>query len=265
MTMLTVIKIGGHVIDDEAALHRFLEGFAAMAGPKVLVHGGGKMATAMARALGMETRMVDGRRITDEDTLRVVTMTYAGWIGKRIAAKLTAQHCPAVSLCGADGGIMPSKRRAAVPIDHGHVGDPVPQHRVPDVLGVLLKAGYAPVIAPITADANGQLLNTNADTVAASLAGAFVAAYPVRLLLAFEKEGVLGADGRVWPTLDASTCDELIANGTVRDGMRPKLTAAFGALDRGVSEVWIGAAERLVYGTEGAGATRLVARKKAEV
>lgn len=243
--MLTLIKVGGQVIDDEVKLGAFLQDFAALEGPKVLVHGGGKLASALMRSLGIEPRMVDGRRITDADTLRIVTMTYAGWIGKTIAARLNALGCRAVSLCGADAGLLPAVRRAPEPIDFGFVGDPAEERIDPGVLMALMEAGVVPVIAPITADGEGQLLNTNADTVAAVLASALARHMPVRLFLAFEKDGVLDAEGKVLPELTAERVSSLIAAGVVKDGMRPKLDAGFKALQGGAEDVLIGSSDRM--------------------
>ncbi|MBS1581315.1 MAG: acetylglutamate kinase [Bacteroidetes bacterium] len=241
--MLTLIKVGGQVIDDEAKLAAFLRDFAALEGPKVLVHGGGKLASALMRSLGIEPRMVDGRRITDADTLRIVTMTYAGWIGKTIAARLNALGCRAVSLCGADAALLPSVRRAPAPIDFGFVGDPIAERIDPRVVLALMEAGLVPVIAPITADAEGQLLNTNADTVAAVLASALARHTRVRLFLAFEKDGVLDAEGNVLPELTVDHTRALVASGVVKDGMRPKLDGGFNALRGGVEEVLIGGSD----------------------
>ncbi|MFT3885062.1 MAG: acetylglutamate kinase [Flavobacteriales bacterium] len=257
--MLTVLKVGGNVIDDPAKLEALLRAFAALEGPKLLVHGGGKLASAMARSMGIEPTLVDGRRITDEAMLRIVTMTYAGWIGKQIAARLTAIGCRAVSLCGADGALIPATRRAPVPIDFGHVGDPVESDVDTDLLRSLLDQGVVPVIAPITADRGGQLLNTNADTVAAVLAGALAMHRPVRLFLAFEKDGVLDEAGQVIASLSPGLARQHIASGVVKDGMRPKLDAGFRALDHGVSEVVIGASDHVEQVLAGkAVATRLI-------
>lgn len=256
--MLTLIKVGGQVIDDDAKLMGFLRDFAALEGPKVLVHGGGKLASALMRSLGIEPRMVDGRRITDADTLRIVTMTYAGWIGKTIAARLNALGCRAVSLCGADAALLPSVRRAPVPIDFGLVGDPAVERIEPQVLLALMEAGLVPVIAPITADGEGQLLNTNADTVAAVLASALARHMRVRLFLAFEKDGVLDAEGNVLPELTAERVSTLIATGVVKDGMRPKLDAGFSAMQAGVEEVLVGSSDHVPAVLAGeAQATRL--------
>jgi acetylglutamate kinase len=260
MDALNVIKIGGNVIDDEEALSAFLDAFSALPGPKVLVHGGGKLASAMGRSMGIEPRMVDGRRRTDAATLRIVTMTYAGWIGKNIAAGLCARGCPAVSICGADGGLMPATRRSPLPIDFGFVGDPDPATVRTDAIDALTAEGFTVVVAPITASAEGQLLNTNADTVAAALATALGKRRPTRLYLAFEKEGVLDAGGVVIPRIWPEYTDELVREGTVKDGMRPKLAAAALAAKEGVREVLIGSAEGIAGLSRGAvTATRVLA------
>lgn len=245
MIMLTVLKVGGNVIDDPLKLEALLRAFVALEGPKLLVHGGGKLASDMARSLGIEPRMVDGRRITDEAMLRIVTMTYAGWIGKRIAAQLNVLGCKALSLCGADGALIPSTRRAAEPIDFGLVGDPVEADVDVALIEALLASGCVPVIAPITADREGQLLNTNADTIAAVLAGALATRVTVRLYLAFEKDGVLDGNGDVIPELSPAETAQAIAGGVVKDGMRPKLTAGFRALAAGVHEVVVGSSDHV--------------------
>lgn len=241
----TVVKVGGHVIDDAAALDRFLHRFAALEGPKLMVHGGGRLASSTARAMGLEPRMVEGRRITDADTLRVVVMSYAGWIGKDIAARLNAMGCRALSLCGADAGLVRTVRRPPHPIDFGYVGDAHPAGVDAARLEQLHAAGLVPVLAPITADASGQLLNTNADTLAATVAAALATKAEVHLYLAFEKEGVLDAHGQVIPALDREAMETLVAAGVVKDGMRPKLDAGFMALQHGVRSVQVGSAEAL--------------------
>ncbi|TCJ17721.1 acetylglutamate kinase [Flaviaesturariibacter flavus] len=253
-----VIKIGGNVIDDEAALDTFLEQFAAVEGVKVLVHGGGKLATRMAEAMNVPQQLVDGRRITDAETLRIVTMVYAGYINKNIVARLQAAGCPAIGLSGADGdAVRAHKRRSA--LDYGFVGDVDAVNAF--LLQRLLEGGDAVVLAPITHDGKGQLLNTNADTIAQETARALAAAYEVHLLYSFEKRGVLrdAADNdSAIPRITPAAYLELKEKGIVSAGMIPKLDNAFAALASGVSEVIIGNAGELPQLVAGTAGTRIV-------
>jgi acetylglutamate kinase len=238
--MITIVKIGGNIVDDEAALARFATDFAAMEGPKVLVHGGGVMASELQRTLGIEPRMTAGRRITDRETLRIVAMVYAGWINKDVVARLQAAGCDALGLSGADGGSVLAVRRPPLPIDYGWVGDVVPEGVNTRFLESLLTAGTVPVFCAITHDGHGQLLNTNADTMASTIARAFAARHDVRLLYCFEKRGVLSDpddDGSALATLSREDYDAMKASGTARAGMLAKLDNAFAALAGGVSEV----------------------------
>ncbi len=241
--MLKVVKIGGNVVDNPEKLAAFLRDFAALPGPKMLVHGGGKIATHISKALGIETRMIEGRRVTDAQTLQVVTMVYAGLVNKTIVSKLQALGCNAIGLSGADGGFICSKRRNPVPVDYGFVGDPVPGAFGLDTARLLIDAGMTVVVAPITLDqADGSLLNTNADTVARTVAVGMAASYEVELVYCFEKRGVLrdindenSVIGRITP----SQFVRLKAEGVVADGMLPKLENAFQAIDSGVRSVVI--------------------------
>ncbi len=241
--MLKVVKIGGNVVDNPAKLQEFLTGFASLEGRKILVHGGGKIATAISAALGIETRMVNGRRVTDERTLEVVTMVYNG-INKRIVASLQGLGCSAVGLCGADGQFIVSKKRAPEPVDYGFVGDPVAVNS--DLAKQLSGSGYTIIAAPITYDGAGGLLNTNADTVAQTIATAMaVAGEDVELVYCFEKHGVLldmNDDDSVIPRIDEEKFATLKAEGVVDGGMLPKLENAFKAIGNGVSSVVICAA-----------------------
>ncbi len=247
MQTVKVIKIGGNVVDDPEKLQRFLRDFAALEGPKVLVHGGGKIATAISKGLGIETRMIGGRRVTDAETLRIVTMVYAGLINKNIVAALQNEGCNALGLCGADGGLIRSKRRPARPVDYGFVGDPAGFGL--DTAVALIDGGLVPVVAPITYDPeNGSLLNTNADTVAQTVAVGLAGRYPVELVFCFEKRGVLrdvNDDDSVIPEIGPALYERLKADGVVADGMLPKLDNAFKAIASGVKNVVICAAERL--------------------
>ncbi len=257
--MLKVVKIGGNVVDNPEKLEAFLADFAALSAPKVLVHGGGKIATAVSRGLGIEAQMIGGRRVTDAETLRVVTMVYAGWINKMIVAKLQKLGCDALGLCGVDGGMIPSAKRAATPIDYGFVGDPLPEKFNASVALDQLSAGRTLVIAPITFDGEeGSLLNTNADTVAQTMAVGLAAHHTVELVYCFEKRGVLmdvEDDNSVIDQITPARFAELREAGVVADGMLPKLENAFAAIERGVEQVVICSADALT--TPGYGGTTL--------
>lgn len=243
---LSIVKIGGNIIDDEAKLGSFLDAFAAVPGKKILVHGGGKLATKVAEGLGIRQQLVDGRRITDAETLRVVTMVYAGTINKGIVAQLQARGCSAVGVTGADGDAIRSHKRSHSSIDYGFVGD-VDQVNTPFVTGLLL-LDKTLVFAPITHDGMGQLLNTNADTIAQELARALSTAFEVSLVYSFEKSGVLldaEDDSSVIGLLHPAEYEELKARKVIFAGMIPKLDNAFAALRSGVGRVIIGRAEEL--------------------
>jgi acetylglutamate kinase len=191
MKTLNIIKIGGNIVDDEATLSDFIDRFKAVDGPKILVHGGGKIASKISRQLGIEPRMEQGRRVTCVDTLKVTTMVYAGLINKNITAVLNSRDVKAMGLCGADLFLIPSERRKPGIVDYGFVGDVLTEQINITALQLLLENGIVPVIAPITSDLTGQLLNTNADTIASSLAVALAVLYDVNLVFGFEKEGVM--------------------------------------------------------------------------
>lgn len=247
--MLKVVKIGGNIVDNPEKLDVFLRDFASLPGPKMLVHGGGKIATHVSKALGIEARMIDGRRVTDAQTLQVVTMVYAGLINKTIVSKLQALGCNAIGLSGADGGFIRSRRRNPVPVDYGFVGDPLPEGFSLETARTLIDAGMTVVAAPITMDeADGSLLNTNADTVAQSVAVGMARAYEVELVYCFEKRGVLldiDDQSSVIPRITPSEFVRLKADGVVADGMLPKLENAFKAIGSGVKNVVICSAEAL--------------------
>lgn len=250
MEKLFVIKVGGAVVEDPAALSAFLKGFAAVDGLKVLVHGGGRAATKVAAQLGVETKMVDGRRITDADMLRVVTMVYGGLVNKNIVAELQAGGINALGLTGADLGCMLADKRPVKEVDYGFVGD---MRKVDtSILADLIARGVVPVMAPLSFDGKGSLLNTNADTIASSVAVALAERFDVTLVYCFEKKGVLSDpndDDSVIPVITKSSFDGLVADGVVAGGMIPKLQNAIGALDGGVSEVRITKADCLEGGT----------------
>jgi acetylglutamate kinase len=252
---LSIIKIGGNIIDDEARLLSFLDSFAAVPGKKILVHGGGMLATKVAEGLGVRQQMVDGRRITDAETLKIVTMVYAGTINKNIVAQLQARGCPAIGLTGADGNAILSHKRAHASIDYGYVGDVDVVNT--SLLTSLLMLDKPIVFAPITHDGKGQLLNTNADTIAQELARGLSAGFEVTLIYSFEKSGVLlnaEDETSVIGRIDPGYYEELKGSGAIFAGMIPKLDNAFAALRNGVSKVIIGKAEeltQLLAGTSG--------------
>ena len=234
--MIKVVKIGGNVIDDAAALERFLTKFAALEGPKMLIHGGGKLATRLSAQLGIETQMIDGRRVTDRDTLDVVTMVYAGLVNKQIVARL------------ADANVIPAVRRAPKPIDYGYVGDIVTERMNVPFLASLVEQGIVPVFCAITHDEQGSLLNSNADSVASAVAVAASKIEPTSLIFCLEKNGVLtdvDDDLSVIPTITRESFATLRADGTVNKGMLPKIEGAFRAIDGGVHCVVIKHAENL--------------------
>lgn len=252
---LYVVKIGGNIIDNEQALASFLESFARIEGKKILVHGGGKLATELAKQLGVPQQMVDGRRITDAATLRIVTMVYAGYINKNIVAALQSLGCNAIGLTGADGNAIEAHKRTHSTIDYGFAGDVDAVNTV--FLNNLLSANITIVFAPVTHNRKGQLLNTNADTIAQELARALSAANEVQLIYSFEKSGVLkdaGDDNTVIPLIDTASYAALKEQQVIFAGMIPKLDNAFAALRSGVKKVIIGKAgqlEALIAGTAG--------------
>lgn len=255
MAKLYVIKIGGNIIDDEVKLSSFLKDFASIDEKKILVHGGGKLATRLAEKLGVTQQVIDGRRITDAETLKIVTMVYAGFINKNIVAALQANHCNAIGLCGADGDTILAHKRQHPVMDYGFVGD-VDAINV-DLIDCLLSKNIAVVFAPITHDQQGQLLNTNADTIAQELAKGMSELYDVQLIYSFEKSGVLldaDDDATVISELSPTYYQQLKAKNKIFAGMIPKLDNAFSALKSGVGKVIIGKAENLhdlVKGTSG--------------
>jgi acetylglutamate kinase len=259
MKKVTVIKIGGNIIDDDQKLSAFLQEFSRVNSKKVLVHGGGKLATKLASQLGIEQRMVDGRRLTDEQTLRVVTMVYAGYINKNIVAQLQSKGSNAVGICGADGDSITAHKRLKGQIDYGFAGDIDKINS--DFIGHLLERGNDIVFAPITHDKKGQLLNTNADTIAQEIATAMSETYDVTLVFGFEKAGVLldaEDDDTVIPAIDQASYAKLKADNIIFAGMIPKLDNAFSAIDRGVKKVIIGKAENIIELIEGTKGTSII-------
>ena len=279
--MIKVVKIGGNVVDNPELLREFVKDFAAMPGMKILVHGGGVMASQMQKSMGMSPRMIEGRRVTDEETLKVVTMVYAGWCNKNITALLQAYGCNAIGLTGADGNAIKASKRPPVyveslgeDVDYGYVGDVTAQSVNASFIYSLISRGIVPVFNAINHDGNGNLLNTNADTIASSLAIA-MANYKYRtprevccrceecthcsddgklvheteLIYCFEKDGVLNDkddDSSIIPEIDKEKFIQLKADGIVVDGMIPKLTNSFNAIDSGVARVVIKHARNLL-------------------
>lgn len=233
-----VVKVGGQVAEDPVQLQALLKGFAAMEGPKVLVHGGGREATALAGKLGIPVQMVEGRRITDAATLEVVTMVYVGLVNKRLVAQLQALGVNAIGLCGADGALVRSHKRPPVNgIDYGFVGDVDGVNA--DLLASLLSSGFVPVVSPLTYDGKGSLLNTNADTIASTVATALAGQFDVTLTFCFDLEGVLDASGTVIPQIDAASFETLKTTGALTGGILPKITNALAAVKAGVGAVRI--------------------------
>ncbi len=247
-TKLTVIKIGGNVIDNPAELAAFLAAYAAVNDPKILVHGGGRVASEIGSRMGIEPRYSAGRRITDPETLELVTMVYGGLVSKRIVAGLQAAGCNAIGLSGCDGGAVRAVRRPAGEVDFGLVGDLGPDSINKDLLAGLMRSGLSPVIAPLSYDGQGGMLNTNADTIAREIAIAFASSAEVRLIYCFEKRGLLGDpedDDSVIPEISEAEARASMADGSISAGMIPKLDNAFAARRQGVSGVLIGSAASL--------------------
>lgn len=260
MNKLTIVKVGGAVVEDELQLSQLLKDFSAIEGRKVLVHGGGRKATKMAERLGIETHMVNGRRITDADMLEVVTMVYGGLVNKNLVARLQSNGVNALGLTGADADVLRSHRRPPVvvsdpltpsassvvrvvngsAVDYGFVGDV--DHADGAMLSRLIEAGITPVMAPLTHDGQGTILNTNADTIASETAKALAAYYDVTLIFSFEKKGVLrnpDDDDSVIPVITRADFERYKADGTISGGMLPKIENALKAVDAGVSRVII--------------------------
>lgn len=260
MKPLTIVKIGGNVIDDSENLHYFLEDFAALEGDKILVHGGGKIATDLGVSMGVEAKMVEGRRITDIQTLRIVTMAYAGLINKNIVAQLQARSCNAIGLTGADGNTIKAVKRPVKTIDYGFVGD-LNEHSISvETIDRLLSAELVPVFCAITHDGDTQLLNTNADTIASALAVALAQRYETTLMYCFEKRGVLRDvedENSLVAEIRMDEFESLKDQGVVSGGMIPKLHNAFEAIKSGVKEVYIGHADELLKKGQNMG-TRLI-------
>ncbi|MCA0364054.1 MAG: acetylglutamate kinase [Bacteroidetes bacterium] len=259
--LLNVIKIGGNVIDDPQKLDKFLLDFSLLPGNKILIHGGGKIATKIAEKLGIETQMVEGRRITDKPMLEVVTMVYGGLVNKQIVASLQSKNCNAIGLTGADGGAILAKKRPVKSIDYGFVGDIEKVNS--GFIENLLENGVAPVFAPLTYDIDGNMLNTNADTQASAIAVGMSQNFEVNLVYCFEKKGVLldaEDDDSVISEIRPDYYEELKASGVIFAGMIPKLDNAFAALEKGVKKVTICQAEQLIEAVKNGNAGTAILR-----
>ena len=242
MEKITVVKIGGNVIDNEEALAQFVRDFASLPSPKILIHGGGKLATRLAERLEIPTTMIEGRRVTDSATLDVVTMVYAGLLNKRIVAKLQAEGCNALGFSGADGNMIPAQRRNPEPLDYGFVGDIESAKINKELLRTLLESGITPIFCAITHDGRGTLLNSNADSVASAVAIAASSIAVTDLVFCFEKQGVLRDvedEGSVIESITRADYPTLRSEGIISKGMIPKIDNAFRAIESGVASVTI--------------------------
>lgn len=249
MEKLTLIKVGGKIVEEEATLRQLLNDFSAIEGYKALVHGGGRSATKIASQLGIESNMVNGRRITDAETLKVVTMVYGGLVNKNIVAGLQALGVNALGLTGADMNLMRSKKRPVKDVDYGFVGDVEEVNA--GLLASLIHQGIVPVLAPLTHDKKGNMLNTNADTIAGEAAKALARHFDVTLVFCFEKKGVLmdeNDDESVIPEIDRAAFARYVQDGVIQGGMIPKLENSFNAIDAGVKQVIITQASEIHKG-----------------
>jgi acetylglutamate kinase len=258
---LYVIKTGGNVIDDQTSLHSFLTDFSSIRGRKILVHGGGKIATAIGEKLGIESNYIDGRRITDDVAIDLVTMVYAGLLNKKIVATLQSLHCNAIGLTGADGNLLPARKRPVKTIDYGWVGDLNAAEVDPVLWKLFIDNGLVPVVASLTHDRHGHILNTNADTIAAVLSAALSTSYHVTLVYCFEKNGVLqdvNNEQSFLPRLNAKAYADLVKDKKLFAGILPKIDNAFDAINNGVEEVVIGNSNSLLQMIKGETGTRIL-------
>lgn len=238
MQNLTIVKVGGAVVEDESSLKNLIQHFSAISGPKILVHGGGKLATKVGDKLGIKSKYVNGRRVTDEETLEVVTMVYGGLVNKQVVAKLQAAGCNACGLSGADANIIKAHKRIVKDVDYGYAGD------IDEINATILKGfldlNIVPVLAPLTHNAEGLMLNTNADTIASETAIALSTYFNVRLVFCFDKQGVLADaddDSSVISNIDKESYASYKQKGIISGGMIPKLDNAFSAINKGVNEI----------------------------
>src|SRR5690606_4669969 len=260
---ISIIKIGGNVIDHPEKLESFLTLFGQFPGKKVLVHGGGVMASRLGERMGIMPQMKDGRRITDKETLEVVTMVYAGLINKQLVAILQSLHQNAIGFTGADGNLIRSEKRPVKDIDYGYVGDV--QQVNSDLLELILSGGIVPVVCAITHDKKGQLLNTNADTIASEIATSLSKKHTVNLYYCFDKPGVLldeKNNASLVPLINEDVFEELKQEKVIHSGMIPKLDNAFAALYKGVNRVWLGLPENLLLAEKGKSAGTSIEKRR---
>lgn len=255
---LSVIKIGGNVLDDEQCFMRFLDLFASVDGAKILIHGGGKLASQLSAQLNISAQMIEGRRVTDEETLKIITMVYAGYINKNIVAQLQSRSCNAIGLSGADGNLIRAHKRTNRNPDYGFAGDVDEVNS--EFVQQLLNTAFTLVIAPVTHDKQGQLLNTNADTIAQEIAQAMSGTYETQLIYCFEKSGVLKNiqdEGSSIPFITEENKQQLINEGIIHSGMLPKVHNAFIALQKGVNRITIGRWDKLPELVQGISGTMI--------
>jgi acetylglutamate kinase len=258
--ILYLIKIGGNVIDNEKSLHAFLETFASIGHKKILVHGGGKIATSIGNKLGIVSHYIDGRRITDDATIDLVTMVYGGLVNKKIVASLQSLHCNAIGVSGVDANLLPAIKRPVGSIDYGWAGDIKEENIDHAIWQILLENRLVPVLAPLTHDSAGHMLNTNSDTMAAVLAAALAGAYEVKLIYCFERNGVLSDandEDSALATLDTNTYTRLKENKKLLAGIIPKIDNAMDAVRNSVQSVVIGNSEYLLQLVNGEGGTKI--------
>lgn len=257
--MINIVKISGNILDDKTELYRFLLDFSLIVGPKILVHGGGKIATEMAHNIGISQQIIEGRRVTNSDTLDVITMVYGGLINKNVVATLQSLGCDAVGVCGVDGNLISATKREIKDIDYGFVGDDLVVNL--DILSAWLTQGLTLVIAPITHDGKGQLLNTNADTIAESLASSIYKKEEVQLIYCFDKVGVLediNDEKSVINILNSTQISKLKEEGKIHSGMIPKIDNALKTVKKGVQRVVIGHASQISNLVKGRGGTKII-------
>ncbi len=257
---LFIIKIGGNVIDDDQALCSFLKDFSSIKAKKILVHGGGKIATSIGDKLGIQSKYIDGRRITDDKTIDLVTMVYGGLVNKKIVASLQSLKCFSIGLTGADANLMPAKKRAVEEIDYGWAGDLDADDINTDTWQMFLDNGLVPVLAPLTHDSHGHILNTNADTMAAVLSVSLSKRYEVKLIYCFEKNGVLenvNDDTSIITQLDENIYQQLKENKKLNAGILPKIDNAFDAVNNGVQTVIIGNSSNVSQLIKGESGTKI--------
>jgi len=257
---LFVIKVGGNVIDDADKLNSFLKDFSEIPGKKILVHGGGKIATSIGNKLNIKSKYIDGRRITDDETIDLVTMVYGGLVNKKIVAKLQSLHCNAIGITGADANVLPAKKREVKEIDYGWAGDIETEKVDSGNWKIFLENGLNPVVASLTHDGNGNILNTNADTIASVIAISLSKYFGVSLIFCFEKNGVLSDvndENSVISNINPEKFASLKKTNKLFAGMLPKIDNSFDAINKGVNEVVIGNSSQLCLLINGSGGTKL--------